>query len=183
MESIRIRPAEPGDARGIAHVHVESWRTTYRGIVADEVLARLSEDDRAAFWRGVLDSSNSPGHLYVATDDDIGVVGFASGGPERDRVANYSSELFAIYLLSSHQRRGLGQRLAAAVARGLALDGHSSMVVWVLARNPSREFYAALGGRLVASKAVEIGPDTLEEKAYGWQDLGALIRRLEIGTY
>lgn len=27
---MRVRRAEPGDARGIARVHVDAWRTTYR---------------------------------------------------------------------------------------------------------------------------------------------------------
>lgn len=34
-----IRPARPGDENRIARVHVESWRSTYKGIVPDEVLA------------------------------------------------------------------------------------------------------------------------------------------------
>lgn len=34
-----IRLARPGDENEIARVHVESWRSTYKGIVPDEVLA------------------------------------------------------------------------------------------------------------------------------------------------
>ena len=38
MESIVIRPAQTADAPGIARVHVEAWRSTYRGIVSDAFL-------------------------------------------------------------------------------------------------------------------------------------------------
>ncbi|EPZ52573.1 hypothetical protein [Alicyclobacillus acidoterrestris] len=37
-----IRKAVPDDAAGVAKVHVDSWRTTYREIVNDEFLASLS---------------------------------------------------------------------------------------------------------------------------------------------
>ena len=37
-----IRPATLEDAPAIARVHVDTWRTTYAGIVPDEHLAKLS---------------------------------------------------------------------------------------------------------------------------------------------
>jgi hypothetical protein len=40
----------PDDAEAIARVHVDSWRTTYQGILPDEVLAGLSVERRRAFW-------------------------------------------------------------------------------------------------------------------------------------
>jgi hypothetical protein len=40
---VSIRAATPDDAVAIAHVHVESWRTTYEGIVPGEYLAGLDE--------------------------------------------------------------------------------------------------------------------------------------------
>ena len=45
-----IRHAEPGDARGIAEVHVSSWRTSYRGIVPDARLDELDVESRVSFW-------------------------------------------------------------------------------------------------------------------------------------
>lgn len=41
-----IRPAHEGDAQGIAHVHTESWKTTYRGIVPDDFLDHLTIESR-----------------------------------------------------------------------------------------------------------------------------------------
>jgi len=38
-----IRPALPNDAAEIARVHVDSWRSSYRGLLADEFLDSLSE--------------------------------------------------------------------------------------------------------------------------------------------
>jgi hypothetical protein len=44
--SLVIREAAPADAPGIARVHVDTWRTTYQGIVPDQFLARLSYEAR-----------------------------------------------------------------------------------------------------------------------------------------
>lgn len=39
---LRTREARFEDARSIAAVHVDTWRTTYAGIVPDDALAALS---------------------------------------------------------------------------------------------------------------------------------------------
>ena len=58
----------------------------------------------------------------------------------------------------------------------LAQLGHNSMLVWVLAANPYRSFYEALGGQPVAERETNIGGAQLAEIAYGWQDLSTLTR-------
>ena len=47
-----IRAATLNDAPAIARVHVESWRTTYRGFLADDFLLSLSETGYADRWLG-----------------------------------------------------------------------------------------------------------------------------------
>jgi hypothetical protein len=37
-----IREAELSDAAAIARVHVDTWRSTYRGVIANDYLERLS---------------------------------------------------------------------------------------------------------------------------------------------
>ena len=174
---MKIRQALPADAPSIARVHVESWRTTYRGIVPDEYLAGLTYEGREAVWANVL---GIPGHstfVYVAEDEAGSVVGFAAGGPTRPINPTYRGELYAIYLLEEHQGKGAGRLLAQTVIRELARRGMHSMIVWVLADNaPARRFYEALGGKQIGSKPVEMGGVTLEEVAYGWEDTSSLLK-------
>ena len=47
----QIRPAQPADARDIAHVHVESWKTTSPGIVPETYIASINEEDSERNWR------------------------------------------------------------------------------------------------------------------------------------
>src|SRR5262249_37205224 len=80
----RIRPAQDADAEAIARVHVEAWRESYRGLVPDEVLARLSVERRANDWRTWLGDADGGPIVRVAEDEAGAIVGFASGGRARD---------------------------------------------------------------------------------------------------
>jgi ribosomal protein S18 acetylase RimI-like enzyme len=174
---MNIREATVADAAGIARVHVDSWRATYRGIVPSDHLASLSYEEREARWASILSNPEPGSVVYVATDETGQVEGFAAGGRQRGSDPTYAGELYAIYLLEAYQRQGIGRRLAVAVAERLARSGLSSMLVWVLADNPARTFYAALGGQEVAQQPIEIGGATLSEVAYGWPDVGVLLTR------
>jgi GNAT superfamily N-acetyltransferase len=102
---------------------------------------------------------------------DGGIVGFISGGAERTGRLGYEGELYAIYLLQLAQRQGLGTLLVQHFVCELRARGFGSMAVWVLAANPFREFYEALGGKVVAEQQIEHGGQSFTESAYGWRDL------------
>lgn len=170
-----VRPARRDDAEGMARVHVDSWRTTYPGIVPDAVLAGLSYSRRQELWSQMLAKAEQENHFIFVAEDEAGrIVGFADGGPEREGDPEYMGEVYAIYLLKESQGRGVGRLLLEAVARSCFQAGCTSLLVWVLAENPSRHFYAHLGGKPVKVKPIEIGGVKLEEIAYGWSDTSRL---------
>lgn len=172
---VRIREATEEDALAIARVQVDSWRTTYKGIVPDSYIATLNYEQREQKWREFFSTAGRTPFAYVAEDDDGQVVGFASGGSNREGDRDYDGELYAIYLLKEYQRRGIGHMLVSAVVKRLLQEGMTSMLVWVLADNPSCAFYESLGGKLVSEKEIIIGGATLIEVAYGWLNLQDLV--------
>lgn len=169
-----IRAADVSDSAAIAKVHVDSWRTTYAGIMPDEHLSSLSYEQREREWRNGLSTPGEATFTLVAQDAAGDVIGFASGGPERGGDPAFQGEIFAIYLLRAYQGMGLGRRLTRAVAERLMSEGFGSLLVWVLAENPSRRFYEALGGECLEEKVITIGGANLVEVAYGWRDLRVL---------
>ncbi len=168
---ISIRTATENDAAAIAHVHVQSWRTTYAGIVPEEYLAALNEAERVPLWRDWLSRDI---RAYIA-DLDGQIVGFISGGAIREPVQTYDAELYAIYLLEQAQRQGIGTALLKELAESLLGQGFTSMIVWVLEKNPSKHFYMRSGAQIVATKDIQIGGVTLSEISYGWPDLQAIL--------
>jgi ribosomal protein S18 acetylase RimI-like enzyme len=164
-----VRPAETDDAAAIARVHVDTWRTTYRGLLSDDFLAALDDAGYEQRWRRTL--TDGTGRVYVA-DDGRSIVGFASGGPERAGEDGFTGELYAIYVLQEAQGHGHGTRLVRAVAQGLRDMGLADMIVWVLRDNgPARHFYERLGGVYVRTQPITIGSALLQEVSYGWKSL------------
>lgn len=169
MVSIRAAVAE--DARAIAHVHVESWRTTYAGIVPDAYLAGLDEALRVKLWQEWLSGET----VILVAERKGEIVGFAHAGKIREAVESADAELYSLYLLRDAQGRGIGRGLLKVVAAVLREQGFSSLALWVLERNRARGFYENCGGRIAASRVIEIGGARLMEVAYWWPELTALI--------
>jgi L-amino acid N-acyltransferase YncA len=168
---VSIRSAELQDAAAIAHVHVQSWRTTYAGVVPAEYLASLNEAERVPLWQDWLQRDLS---VHVAELEGV-VVGFASGGPIREPLGKYGAEMYAIYLLQSAQGAGIGRQLVGALATTLLAKDFTNMLVWVLAQNPAVRFYEKAGAHHLESKQIEIGGVSLSEIALGWSDLRQLV--------
>ena len=169
--SISIRRAASDDVEGIARVHVDAWKTTYRGIVPQAFLDSLDVSSRAKAWKDALAEGRS--HIYVA-EDGIELCGFISGGALREAIEGFDAEVYAVYLLDSVQRRGAGRLLMQRLAETLHGSGFTQVALWVLADNPSRGFYEHLGGCQIAQKQIRIGDADLLEVAYGWQDIRTL---------
>ncbi|QUL99425.1 MAG: GNAT family N-acetyltransferase [Candidatus Fermentithermobacillus carboniphilus] len=181
-----VRRATIGDLDGLVRVHVDTWKTTYKGILPDEFLDRLTYAGRRDQWVRILSGPDMK-YLFVAEDESgfpgtnvecaSKVVGFASGGPNRDKDGQYKGEVYAIYILKDYQGKGLGRSLFTRVSGALLEDGFDSIKVWVLTDNAAaRRFYEALGGKLVESRYIKIGGASYEEVAYGWPDARILAR-------
>jgi len=173
--TVKIRTANLTDAAGIARVHVDSWRTTYKGIIPDDFLAKLSYEQREHLWDDILADPSRSRFVYVAEDEPGQIVGFISGGRERNGDILYTGEIDAIYLLPAYQGRAIGRRMVVTLASRLIQESMTALLVWVLAANPARKFYERLGGQLVYEKETSIGGASLTEVAYGWQDAHTLI--------
>lgn len=175
---VNIRAASPADAAAIAHVHVAAWRTTYKGLLPADLLANLSEEPRADWWRLQAETARkdpSRGLLLIAEQENGQVVGFASAGPEREAETDFDGELYAIYLLAEHQGKGIGRRLFELVVKHLRVQGYGSMRVWVLEGNPAASFYEHLGGKRGETKELQIGGMGYNEVAYGWESLTLMV--------
>ena len=169
--AMMIREATHDDVAAIARVHVDSWRSTYQGIIPDEYLAKQSYEKREVSWNQILNGvPNNSNFTYVAENESGEVIGFANGGLERTKNPNFQGELNAIYILEKYQRQGIGRKLLGVVAHRLIESDVNSMLVWVLAKNPACQFYEALGGAKVKEQKIERGGATLIEVAYGWTD-------------
>ena len=172
-----IRKARVDDARGIAKVHLDTWKSAYRGIVPDDYLASLSSQKLERGWTKALQQVSPPEVVFVVDDPEEGIIGFARAGPCKSDPYHYAAELQAIYILEKHQRKGLGTQLFFQVTRHFLQHKINSMVLWVLTENSATLFYEELGGTAIAQNQREIGGENLPITAYAWPRLADVIPR------
>ena len=170
-----VRAASPLDAAALARVHRESWRTTYAGILPLDVIARQAGRKSEASWRGRVAASRGIDATWIAERPGEGLLGFASCGPARDPIEGLEAEIYALYVLQSAQRRGVGRELVRAAARHFVRNGYFGFYLWVLKANRARLFYEVLGGEVIAERKERLGKHDFAEIAYGWHDLTRLV--------
>lgn len=178
---LHLRKARLQDSRELARVHVETWRHTYAGMVPDQYLTSLTVDAKAQVWKQWIQRQGQEETILLAETqpekDDAEssrVVGFGHAGPTRDRDLPYKGEVYTLYVEIDWQGRGIGRQLLACLFRDLLACGLDSALIWVLADNPSRFFYEAMGGQRVAERKDPFAGVLLDEIAYGWPDATAL---------
>ena len=168
-----VRAATRADAAAIARVQYESWRTTYAGILPLDVINSVGQRD-AAEWQRRIERASPDAATWIAERAGK-AVGFASCGPARSDVERLDGEIYALYVLQKHQRRGVGRELVRECARHFVRHGMFGLFLWVLRANRARMFYEALGGEALAEKVERLGKHDFAEIAYGWKDLTGLV--------
>lgn len=176
-----IRPATLDDAAAIAAVQVETWHTSYKGILPDALIERMEHGDRTKAWTRILTAyaESGRGAAFVA---EVGgdVRAFGSWNPQRDDdllAQGFDGEVTSLYVTPDHQREGLGQCLLTALARDLVSKGYNAVALWVILDNVRAvRFYEALGGTRIMERAAP-QDGGFDEVAFGWTDLSVLSGR------
>jgi ribosomal protein S18 acetylase RimI-like enzyme len=134
-----IRRAVPVDAELLAVVHVETWRTAYRGILGDDYLDALDIEGRTRWWAGLI----ADGAIVHIAEGDDDVVGYCWVDSSND--AEWG-EVVAIYVHPDHWGEGHGHRLLATGEESLRHEGYTKALLWVLeANHRARRFYERQG--------------------------------------
>jgi ribosomal protein S18 acetylase RimI-like enzyme len=127
-------------------------------------------------WRRRLETQ-PPGGATLVAQAAGAIVGFASCGAARHRLEGLEAEVYALYVLQEHQRRGIGAALLAGCAHHFVRQGLFGFYLWALKANRARLFYEALGGMAAGEKSERLGQHSFLEVAYAWHDLTALAGR------
>jgi len=167
-EYVLLRRGREQDARGIAEVHVATWRAAYGDLLPQSFLNALSVDNRERMWREELRVTHADRAPWVAEAAGQ-IVGFVSAGASRNEDAKAAeAEVYAIYVLPDCWDRGVGGSLLAHAERDLVSHGYKEATLWCLADNVrGRAFYEQSGWRLDGAKLTRtFGGHDVEEVRY-----------------
>ena len=162
-----IRPSHRTDAHSISRIYVQTWQDTYLSVIPYGYLLEMSVPrHEQAFYRGL----NSRQIISFVAEKTGRVVGFITGGCERNSDDIYSGEIYSLYVLKNFQREGVGSKLVSALAIRLNQAGIYSMLVRVLKLNPYRRFYKKINGIYLKTERLSFAGDNMEVEIYGWLD-------------
>ncbi len=170
---IALRPAQPGDAAGIARAHVDAWRRAYDGLVPRPMLDSVSYDKRLASWAMLLEDHAAALPTLVAADGST-IAGFATISPGRAPLDEIDAELHMLFVAPKYQRRDLGRRLFHAAAELAQTAGDRSLMASLIVQPQAAAFFAALGGQPIAVPPLDAFGQALEQLLYLWPDLATL---------
>lgn len=156
MDDVQLREATLDDAPGIAVVHVDSWRSAYRGLLADDLLAGLQVEQRTKSWSRWLtaalaglptDSTANVHHrLLVAEEAQRGIIGWTAFGAGRDDGYEQIGELAALYVHPDYWSKRIGHALLTRAEDELRGAGWHQAYLWVLrGNNRAIRFYEQHG--------------------------------------
>ena len=106
---------------------------------------------------------------FVAEDAGR-VIGFITGGYERQGDDIYGGEIYTLYVLKNLQRRGTGAKLVSALVMQFNRSGIYTMLVRVLKHNPCRRFYSKINGTYIKAERMPFAGEVMEVEIYGWLD-------------
>jgi ribosomal protein S18 acetylase RimI-like enzyme len=175
--TLRIRPVtlDDCDALGLVTVTVTAFLSAYVGRIPGAAFDwSWTQQFSANDWRRQL-QSNGPNRFMAAV---IGqdVVGFIEYGPE-GAIPGFGADIGSLYVLPTHQGKGIGKALMLHAASNLEEKGVRSLALGCILENPSHGFYEHLGGVEVAKRPGKADNHETVEIIYGWRDILDLIRR------
>jgi ribosomal protein S18 acetylase RimI-like enzyme len=167
-----IRAGSAADAAQVAAVQREGWFAAYDGIIAREIIDRVTAPDdgarirqtfRTRRWQRMIvavaanPETPEPGESQATRAAPV--VGYASFGPEVDVLGaswphpvsragreGLVAELYALYVRPARWSTGTGRALMDRVIARTSAAGYRDIVLWVLEENArARRFYERAG--------------------------------------
>ena len=165
MSEIVIRNVRFEDLRNVSEIVVESWKTAYRGIVADEYLDSLTVDQN---YKKRINDYTENGFIVAERDNEV--VGFCRYGFENaygEMFPDVDCELHALYVKPNCKGVGIGTKIINYVINEFKAKGYKKMILWCFKDNyPARMFYEKMGGIYGTEGIITRGGKDYKEVCY-----------------
>jgi L-amino acid N-acyltransferase YncA len=140
---VRVRDATPADAQACADI--------YAPYVTDTAITFETEVPSVEAMAARIAAATAT-HAWLVAEDDGAVVGYAYGGPYKERAAYRWSCEVSVYVDRARQRTGAGRALYEALLERLAARGYRMAVGGMTLPNAaSVGLHAAMGFETVGT--------------------------------
>ena len=150
----KIRKLKIEDIRELMHVMAVVWNETYKGIVPDEYLASLYDNEEERTEK-VISKFGQDDETSFVLEIDGKIAGYTNCGASKDPDFIGCGEIHALYILKKYHGYGIGRELINVAVDDIKKRGFDKMVIGCLVGNPTNEFYKHIGGKFVKQKIFE----------------------------
>lgn len=142
-----LRPATVADAEAIAPIRIAAWRAAYKDFMPRLYLESLDPKPTIESLKTKL-TNDATGFAVTVAEQDQCVVGFSMVGAPRYETSATSIELWALNVLPSSWRLGVGRALTLSSIEEGRAQGKSSIELWCICGNlPAQLTYERCGFR------------------------------------
>ncbi|KII75963.1 GNAT family N-acetyltransferase [Vibrio renipiscarius] len=175
---MEIKVAEYKDYERIAHLHAQSWKTYYQGILGADYLENEVIDDRLVIWQTRLINPPFNQHVLIAEDDGQ-LCGFicAFGNHDYEK----GTIIDALHVDSRYRGQGVGAALFIEMAKWIEqYFADTGVYLEVMAKNNQAiDFYEHLGGEHSLERLWDAPcGNQVPELVYTWPSASALLKIL-----
>lgn len=175
MDNLTISNQSIEDADAISRINVTCWKESYKHIVESSFLEKLNIKSNTEIRKNLI--LQKRGIKLVAKLNDR-IVGFSDAGmfffKEKQILStlqksnrNELGEIYALYVDSEYQDKGIGQALFSETKNRLLKNELSPFLIWTFKENhKARIFYEKQGGIKVDEALIQIGEHQYEEVGY-----------------
>ena len=143
-----IRKREIEDSEELAHAIALVWNTTYQGIVDNDFLKSLLDNEKQSAENLRKNINNQPDYYVLTLQDKI--IGWIYYTLDSDKYEN-AAEIHSLYILKEYHRNGYGRLLYDYAVKNIMKKGIKKLVIGCLDGNPSNDFYKHLGGKYIGN--------------------------------
>lgn len=165
-----ILHADLDDAPAIAALHIESWRSAYRGLLPDDFLDGPVVEDRVRLWNARMPAPDLHRRLVLKAVADGALVGFVC--VLLDEEPAWGALLDNLHVKPELRGLGIGRRLFREARDwvSVAAPGQRMHLTVIEGNLEARRFYDRHGGAIVERKIKEVIPGTrLTILRYVWE--------------
>ena len=150
----KIRKIEKKDSKEITHVVTVAWNEAYKGIVPDEFLEELKNNEKERTEKGLSKFSDDNTTLVLEINNEV--VGFSHyAEANQEKFPDYG-EIRALYIIGKYKGHGFGRKLVEESIKELKKMGFNKMIICCLRDNiPANKFYEHIGGEYIQDGVYE----------------------------